>query len=467
MIPKDNGKRRKTHRQIALKRKKGFKLLVVSRDEDTLAFFSSCFKTPKYILQSAGEGEEGIKLAKELRPDIVIAEQNLTPLTGYQLCVKMRKDPLFTTTVFLLSVPQKDKEQGTLPPLNEKVDDYLFKPYNEVVVVTQIKTFLRVKMLQDELQHSNSGLSAAITALEEQKLKLEESNRELQAEKQHLKNSLKEISYLMEELEKTTHQQIQLNEQQKKHFENLVHLLATIIELRNPYHKGHSQAVMEIAEFIGERLQLPSDVLEDVKVAALLHEIGKIGIPDNILVKDPTMFTPEEVRIMEQYPLVGESLLKGYPGLENIARIIRHLHENVDGSGYPDGLGSDQIPIGSRIIRIASHFNHLTFNTPESSALFRGVETMMKDADATFDGHILSLLKAYVISIAERRKGRTRQVEVIELKPGMVIAEDLYTSTGIKLIPKRTKLSEAFIQCIVNYSKTDSLQGPIIVSQDE
>jgi len=347
------------------------------------------------------------------------------------------------------------------------VDDYLFKPFNEEAVFALIETYLRVKMLQDELQHINSGLSAAVSALEKQKLKLEESNQELKAEKQRLKNSLKEISYLMEELEKTTHQQIELNEQQKKHFENLIHLLATIIELRNPYHKGHSQAVAEIAEFIGELLQLPSDVSKDVKVAALLHEIGKIGIPDNILVKDPSTFTPEEVRIMEQYPLVGESLLKGYPGLEKVARIIRHLHENVDGSGYPDGLGSDQIPIGSRIIRIASHFNHLTFNTPEPSALFHGVETMMKEADTIFDGHILSLLKAYVISIADRRKGRTRKVEVIELKPGMIIAEDLYTSTGIKLIPKRTKLSEAFIQCIVNYSKTDSLQGPIIVNQDE
>ena len=142
-------------------------------------------------------------------------------------------------------------------------------------------------------------------------------------------------------------------------FDSTEGLLATIIELHQTEHRGHSERVTEAAIFIAEKLGLTEYQIRNVKSAARLHELGIVAMPT--VEKRKEAVNEEELDYIKDkpkthHPLVGEMLLKEFPGFEMVAEIIRHLHENVDGSGSPDGMFGDRIPMGSRIVAAASYF---------------------------------------------------------------------------------------------------------------
>ena len=268
----------------------------------------------------------------------------------------------------------------------------------------------------------------------------------------------------MEELEESHKQQVDLNQSLEKNSNDLVNLLATIVELRNPENKNHAQEVAKIALHIATELELNISVTKDLRIAALLHEIGKVGVPDEIIRKPAEEWTEKERRIISQHPLVGETLLKGYFGLENAATIIRHIYENVDGSGEPDGLEGELIPIESRILRVASDYDEKTYLAREATEFWKVYKEMTSLSETLYDGHIIQGLKKYISTIAERRKARiTKKLVVTELEEGMVLANDLFTNTGLKLMPEGTVLTEANIKTILNYNKTDSLKEGILI----
>lgn len=446
------------------KRTEGFRILVVDDDDLILKYFPTILPLSKYIVKIAKDGVEGLSKAKEFNPDIIISDVVMPNMDGYELCKAVRSHPKFKNTIFLLSSANLTEAKDAIKGLKGGADDYLLKPLKKDATIAKIDAFLRLKLLEDDLLDSNKKLTETIEVLEKNKKQLEESIAAEEKEKELLKNSLKEISFLLEELEKSHHYQITLNRSLKKNFDDLVSLLATIIELRNPIHKGHSQKVAEISKFIANEFGLLENEIREIEVAALLHEIGMIGIPDDIFVKNPTERDDYEKRIVSQYPLVGESLIKGYPGLEKAAKIIRHLHENIDGTGYPDGLVGEETPIGSQIIKVASRFDRMSSELINPSDIY-GILIFLRDLkDIEFNSQVLHYLYKYVDTFADRRtSNRNEKIDIFDLKEGMILSEDVYTSTGIKLVPKGSKLTESAINCILNYNKTDPLEKDILI----
>lgn len=129
-------------------------------------------------------------------------------------------------------------------------------------------------------------------------------------------------------------------------------VLTSLIDLKDPYTEGHSRKVRDLAHGFCLFLGLPPEECEQIALAAELHDIGKIGIPDAIL-KKPAGLQTEEYQAIQDHPLRGAEALKSLPGFEAIRTIIRHHHERFDGTGYPDGLAGQAIPLGSRIIALA------------------------------------------------------------------------------------------------------------------
>ena len=144
--------------------------------------------------------------------------------------------------------------------------------------------------------------------------------------------------------------------------------LAQSIEVKDPKNVGHSERLSEYALQLGERLDLSDEDLETLRVACLLHDIGKIAVPDAILAK-PGPLSPEERLIMNQHPIVGESICAPLKSLRRVLPIIRHHHERMDGSGYPDGLRGYRIPLKARILQIADIFDALVNDRPYRDAL--------------------------------------------------------------------------------------------------
>jgi putative nucleotidyltransferase with HDIG domain len=150
-----------------------------------------------------------------------------------------------------------------------------------------------------------------------------------------------------------------------------VEALAGTLGLRDEGTGNHCDRVTDLACRIGERLGVPANVLSDLRHAGRLHDIGKVGVPDAVLLK-PGSLEPEEWKVMQGHCSWGANLVQRIPGLERVAHIVRHHHEHFDGSGYPDGLAEDEIPLESRILGVADAYIAMSENRPYRGRLTNG-----------------------------------------------------------------------------------------------
>ena len=145
-------------------------------------------------------------------------------------------------------------------------------------------------------------------------------------------------------------------------------LLAAAVDARDPYTNGHSERVSEYAHMLAELVGYEPAMADEVRTAGLIHDLGKLGIPDSILCK-PAALTPEEEAIVRSHPTLGESVLRCVRLLEQVIPAVLHHHERWDGGGYPDGLSGEDIPLLARIAGIADAFDAMTTDRPYRPAL--------------------------------------------------------------------------------------------------
>jgi diguanylate cyclase (GGDEF)-like protein len=172
----------------------------------------------------------------------------------------------------------------------------------------------------------------------------------------------------------------------------IVGLATTLLE-RDRYTGDHSEAVVQLTVRVAQALALNPDEVERVESAALLHDIGKVGIPDSILHKNGPL-DDDEWALMKEHPVIGERILRAIPGLGGVARIVRHEHERWDGDGYPDGISGATIPIGSRIILACDAYHAMTSDRPYRKAMSHGdaLRELRKSAGTQFDPQVVEAL---------------------------------------------------------------------------
>ena len=149
--------------------------------------------------------------------------------------------------------------------------------------------------------------------------------------------------------------------------ETVLFSLALSIEAKDPYTGGHCDRLAEYSIKLAERLNLPEHLRVALRRGALIHDIGKLAVPEHILLK-PGPLTPEERRIMEQHSVAGERICAPLRSFRHVLPIIRHHHEKWDGSGYPDGLKREQIPLTARILQVTDVYDALTTDRPYRKA---------------------------------------------------------------------------------------------------
>ncbi|BBB32456.1 metal dependent phosphohydrolase [Thermotomaculum hydrothermale] len=173
----------------------------------------------------------------------------------------------------------------------------------------------------------------------------------------------KRINFTVEEIEKYIKRLESLIRYNKRLFISTITALAAAIDAKDEYTRGHSERVTKISVIIGKYLGLNAIELERIKVAGLLHDIGKIGIDDKILRK-PGILTAEEFEEMKKHPVIGYNILAPIKELKEINKGVKYHHEKWDGSGYPEGLKGEQIPLIARIIAVADTFDAMTSRRP-------------------------------------------------------------------------------------------------------
>jgi HD-GYP domain-containing protein (c-di-GMP phosphodiesterase class II) len=157
-----------------------------------------------------------------------------------------------------------------------------------------------------------------------------------------------------------------------------------------------------MAKSVARALGLDQGEVERVGAAALLHDIGKVAIPDHILNK-PDKLDDEEWKLMREHPVIGERILRAIPGMGGVARIVRHEHERFDGGGYPDGLVGDAIPIGSRIILACDTYHAMTSDRPYRKRMehHEAIAELARCAGTQFDPRVTEVLIGYLFSLQQ------------------------------------------------------------------
>jgi diguanylate cyclase (GGDEF)-like protein/putative nucleotidyltransferase with HDIG domain len=186
---------------------------------------------------------------------------------------------------------------------------------------------------------------------------------------------------------------------------DVVAALASALQERDSYTGDHSESVVEIAARVGAELGLDADEVGMVRTAALLHDIGKIGVPDEILHK-PGPLDDREWEIMRRHPVTGERILRAIPGMGRIAKIVRHEHERWDGTGYPDRVAGEAIPLGARIILACDAYHAMTSDRPYRAAMTHpdAFAELNANAGTQFDPSVVEALIGYLYGLRQSGK---------------------------------------------------------------
>jgi cyclic di-GMP phosphodiesterase len=182
--------------------------------------------------------------------------------------------------------------------------------------------------------------------------------------------TLLRVKFLVDQLERT---------------EAVITTLALTIEARDPYISGHSDRLARYAVAVGQALGVDARTLRALQVGGYLHDLGKIALPDSILLK-PGLLDARERKLMQAHPIVGSDLVQGLRGLELVRPIIRYHHERWDGSGYPDGLKGEAIPLSARIMSCVDVYDALHTPRPYRPALphAEAVSVLLQETDAGY-----------------------------------------------------------------------------------
>jgi putative nucleotidyltransferase with HDIG domain len=187
---------------------------------------------------------------------------------------------------------------------------------------------------------------------------------------------------------------------QRSIFQSLLGL-ANALEAKDEYTRGHSTRVALLARQIALQVSLPPQTAETIAQAALLHDLGKIGVPESILRK-PAALTDAEWEIMRRHPVTGAQIVAPLEFFDEGAIILRHHHERLDGSGYPDGLTGEAIPLGARIVAVADAYDALTSERPYRRGLTHAdaVQMLLDEAGRTLEGRLVAVAVTLVSEAA-------------------------------------------------------------------
>jgi putative nucleotidyltransferase with HDIG domain len=207
------------------------------------------------------------------------------------------------------------------------------------------------------------------------------------------------FNIMSEELEQFVEDLKRAAEENRSLFMNSIQMIAGAVDEKDPYTRGHSDRVTKYSVLLATELGLPEDEVDKIRIAAQLHDVGKIGIEDAVL-KKPGALTPEEYEIMKTHTSKGANILRPVEHLKDMLPGIELHHESLDGRGYPYGLKGDQIPLMARIITVADTFDAMTTNRPYQAAMETEyvVKRIRSMAGTKFDPNVVGALETLFVA---------------------------------------------------------------------
>lgn len=311
----------------------GSRILLINNDEDlSLELREKLFIEAGYAVSIEPTIDEGLSSFRDNGFDVVILNFDMQFLNRREIVRELKKiDPEAT----VVAIMNEDDPESLRDVSELGIYDFITRPFNDEKLFFIIKKGVELHVL-------NLAHHKLMQSLQEQNTSLQKQNTLLA---KRIEESTKNLTRLYEDLRTT--------------YMRTIKALAQTIDARDHYTHSHSQNVARLAVAIAEEMGLSAKDIELIREACELHDLGKIGIQDDILTK-PTELTPDEWELMKQHPLTGAQILEPLTFLHGVIDLIRQHHEHYDGSGYPVGLRQDDILLGARIIHLADAYEAMT-----------------------------------------------------------------------------------------------------------
>jgi response regulator RpfG family c-di-GMP phosphodiesterase len=321
----------------------------------------------------------------------------------------------------------------TVEAINEgQISRYISKPWIDEELIRVVEETLEAEALRREKVELESQIR-------EQNEELDQLNRDLE----------KTVERRLQDIKKT-------NERLKTNYVASIKVFSNLIDLRGGNLSGHSRRVAELAVKMGTELKLPKPTLQEILLASLLHDVGKIGFPDRLNSKPLSQMNIDETRLYKSHSVEGQSALAALGEMGQVGLMVRHHHEMWDGSGYPDALAGDRIPLGARIICLANDYDGLIAGTLAAAPLKpeQALKLIQLGRGSRYDPDCLEAFQKVLFKdVASEHE---KQILATEVELGMVLSRDLYSSDGTLLGVAKTQLMEVAVTRLRAFQNPDN-----------
>jgi response regulator RpfG family c-di-GMP phosphodiesterase len=351
------------------------------------------------------------KIVSETRTDVIICQKDSIAACHsllYDQAVTEDDDLLLPLLLLLADgISPKEIAEG----LAQGADDYIDRSMCEEVLLPKIRSMLDTRRLRRNLWQEERRLAEANSLLE-------------------------------------------------RNFRELTSILLKILEVRVPGASDRSVKAKEIADFVAQRMGIHEQKKRQIIFAALLHEIGKIGLPDDLVCKRRNGLAGSSKSVFHQYVTVGSMIISTMTGYREAAEAVHHQLEDFDGSGFPGSLIGEEISLGARILRAIVVYEELDAEGHSPEGI---VEHIRSSMHTVLDQDIANLLIEFVLGQDSKEGSKEAKIPVDDLSPGMTIAEDIFAASGVKLLPKGVTLNERTLALLHDRNATDPIIGGVYV----
>lgn len=410
-------------------------ILVVDDEEIVLVALRDTLVHAGYEVVASPHAVHALSVLKEREFAVVLTDQQMPMVTGLEFLAQVKDLQPNATRILITAV----LNLGTVIDAINKGEIYRFivKPWlREELLATVQNAIQRFDLicvnarLHGETRAMNEKLTRLNQALEAQMAKVADQNQRLA-----------ELAWALEE-----------------NLKRSVELCVQTMQTFYPTLGNQARRVYELCKTMGRFLELPVEQQQTLEISAWVHDIGLVGVPRQLIKRweqSPGSISDAELALIHQHPVLGEELATFAHNLKQVGPTIRAHHEQFDGGGYPDGLSGENIPWLARLLAPAVAFAESDLDPKAASEMISQGSGSLFDPEAV-RAFLRSLPKAVV-------PGKQREVLLSDLRPGMVLAQGIYTATGILLIPDGQKLTSTYIDKLLNHNRINPISQSLLV----